>query len=162
MNILLTILTPLVVGFGLAFIFSVSKKENKRKSERLNKKDFVARSSYTWGAIMATINTLIAVILIFANIDSPLPIGVNIFLGILFLLFTYGIVQAFRERVHIKDGVAVYTPALGKSKSYLLKDLDRVEKRKTGVYVYMDGKKVFVLDNAGIGTSTFLDVYRNA
>ena len=51
--------------------------------------------------------------------------------------------------------------------SYTVEDADYTlpEPTKAGYNFlgwYENGKKVFVLDNAGIGTSTFLDVYRNA
>ena len=160
MNILLTILTPLLVGFGLAFAFATSKKEKSRKNEKLNRNDFVIRSSYSWAVIMITLNSVITAFLIFGNIGEPLPLGVNIVLGALLLIFSLGITQAFREKVHVKGKNIIYTPTFGWSRTYTFDGLDSVEKRKTGIYVYANGRRAFSLDPAGIGTGLFLELYR--
>ena len=160
MNILLTVITPLLVGFGLAFAFASMKKENTRKNAKLNRRNFVIRSSYTWGIIMGTINAVLLPLLIVGLALGELGVGVSIVISLCIILFSIGIVQNVRERVAVKDDDIVYTPIFGKSKGYTFSQIDRVEKRKTGIYVYVENKKVFSLDPAGIGTSLFLELYR--
>lgn len=161
MDILLTIITPIVVAIGLGVAFALSKKERKRKNEKLNRRDFVIRSSYSWGVIMSTIEVLILCLLVFGNIESPFPVGVNVALGIFGAAFGVGILQAFRERVRVVEKSEItYTPIFGKKRVYSFSDIESVEKKRTGVYVFIKGKKAFNLDPSGIGTSLFLELYR--
>lgn len=160
MDNLLTILTPLIIGFGAIAVFALARREKTRKNDKLNRCDFVARSTYTWGVIMITINTVIALILILGNIEDPFGIGFNIFLGALFVLFSLGILQAFRERVIVKGERVIYVPTLGKAREYTFDRIERVEKRKTGIYVYVNGKKAFTLDPSGIGSLLFVEIYK--
>ena len=161
MEIFLTIATPIVVAIGVVCAFALMKRENKRKNESLNRRDFVIRSSYTWGVIMATLETLDLCLMIFGNMDGAFAVGVNIFLGLLAVAFGYGTLQIFREKVRvIEKRDIIYTPVLGSKKNYTFDSIERVEKKKTGVYVYVDGKKAFNLDPSGIGTSLFVELYR--
>ena len=163
MEIFLTIVTPIIVAIGIVSAFALTKRENKRKNDSLNRRDFVIRSSYTWGIIMATIDALALSLLLFGNLDGEFATGVNIFLSILAVAFSYGTLQMFREKVRViekKD--IIVTPAIGKTKAYTFDQIDRVEKKKTGVYVYINGKKTFALDPSGIGTSLFVEMYRSS
>ncbi len=161
MEIFLTIATPIIVGIGIVVAFALMRKENKRKNENLNRRDFVIRSSYTWGVIMATIEVLDLCLIIFGNIDGTFAVGVNIFLGFLAVAFGFGTLQIFRERVRIVERRdIIYTPIIGKKRNYTFESIERVEKKKTGIYVYVDGKKAFNLDPSGIGTSLFVEFYR--
>ena len=156
----LLILTPIILAIGVGFIFALAKKENKRKNEKLNRNDFVIRSSYSWGAIMATLEALALCLIIVGNIDGSFGVGVNIFLGILSVAFAYGTLQIFREKVRvIGKNEIIYTPVIGKAKKYSFDQIDRAEKKRTGIYVYVDGKKAFVLDPAGIGSGLFVELY---
>ena len=160
MEVLLTIVTPIIVAIGIVSAFALSKRENKRKNQNLNRRDFVVRSTYTWGVIMSTIELLAVCLLIFGNIDGEFAVGVNIFLGVLSVAFGFGILQNFREKVRvIERKEIIYTPIFGKTKNYTFDHIDRVEKKKTGVYVYINGKKAFTLDPTGIGTSLFVELY---
>lgn len=160
MDIFLTVATPIIVGVGAIVAFALMRKENKRKNERLDRRDFVIRSTYTWGVIMATLEVLDLCLIIFGNIDGAFAVGVNIFLGFLAVAFGFGTLQIFRERVRVVEKRdVIYTPIVGKKKSYTFDSIERVEKRKTGVYVYIDGKKAFNLDPSGIGTSLFVELY---
>ena len=110
---------------------------------------------------MATLGALALSLIIVGNIDGSFGIGVNIFLVILLVAFAYGALQIFREKVRVVEkNEIIYTPVMGKTKKYSFDKIDRVEKKRTGVYVYMDGKRLFTLDSSGIGTSLFLELYR--
>lgn len=162
MEIFLTIVTPIIIAIGIICAFALMKRENKRKNESLNRRDFVIRTSYTWGVIMATLEVLDLCLIIFGNIDGTFAVGVNIFLGVLALAFGFGTLQIFREKVRvIEKKEIIYTPIIGKKRNYTFDAIDRLEKKKTGVYVYVDGKKVFNLDPSGIGTSLFVELYRH-
>ena len=160
MNNLLTILTPLIIGFGAIAVFALARREKTRKNDKLNRRDFTARSTYTWGVVMITINTVIALLLILGNIEDPFGIGFNIFLGVLFAIFSLGILQAFRERVIVKEETITYVPAIGKPKQYTFDAIEKIEKRKTGIYVYVNGKKAYTLDPSGIGSLLFVEIYK--
>lgn len=157
----LMIIAPIIMALGIGFVFAAAKKENKRKNENLNRQDFVIRSSYSWGVIMVTIEALLISLIIAGNVDKSFGVGVNIFLSILIVAFGYGALQIFREKVRvIEKNEIIYTPIIGKTKNYTFSKIDRVEKKRTGVYVYAAGKKLFTLDPTGIGTSLFLELYR--
>ena len=157
----LLIIMPLIMALGIGFIFAIAKKENKRKNEVLNRRDFVIRSSYSWGVIMVTLAALAISLIVVGNIDGSFGVGVNIFLSILLVAFTYGALQIFREKVRVVEKKEViHTPIIGKTKTYAFDKIDRVEKKRTGVYVYVNDKKIFNLDPSGIGTSLFLELYR--
>ena len=161
MEIFFTIASPIVVAIGVVVAFALMKRENKRKNESLNRRDFVIRSSYTWGVIMSTLEALDLCLLIFGNMDGGFAVGVNIFLGLLAAAFGYGALQIFREKVRvIEKSDIIYTPIVGRVRTYTFDSIERVEKKRTGVYVYIDGKKVFNLDPSGIGTSLFVELYR--
>lgn len=161
MEIFLTVVTPIIVAIGILCSFALMKRENKRKNASLNKSDFVIRSTYTWGVIMATLEVLDLSLLIFGNIDGAFAVGVNVFLSILAVAFGFGALQIFREKVHvIEKKKIVHTPIFGRKREYTMDQVERVEKKKTGVYVYINGKKAFNLDPSGIGTSLFVDIYR--
>ena len=162
MEIVLSIVGPIILAIGIICIFGFSRRERARRDESLNRRDFVARSTYTWGIIMCTINALLLSVVIAGNIEKPFPLGVNIVLGGVILLFGYGILQSFRERVRIIEGKdIIYTPTIGRKRTYLFSQIDGVEKKKTGVYVYVNGKRAFSLDPSGIGTTMFLELYRD-
>lgn len=161
MEIFLTIVTPIIVAIGIVCAFALMKRENKRKNASLDRRNFVIRSSYTWGVIMATLEVLDLCLIIFGNIDGTFALGVNIFLGALAVAFGFGTLQIFREKVRvIEKRDIIYTPIIGKNREYTFDDIERVEKKKTGVYVYINGKKAFNLDPSGIGTGLFVDLYR--
>jgi len=161
MEIFLTIVTPIIVAIGIVCLFTLMRRENKRKNESLNRRDFVIRSSYTWGVIMATIEVLDLCLIIFGNIDGSFAVGVNIFLGILLVAFGFGTLQIFREKVRVLEKRdIIYTPIIGKKRSYTFDSIERVEKKKTGIYVYVGGKRAFNLDPSGIGTGLFVELYR--
>ena len=162
MEIVLTVVTPIILAIGIICLFGFLRREHARKDENLNRRDFVARSSYAWGIIMSTINALLISVLIGGNIDSPFPVGVNIVLSAVVLVFGVGILQAFREKVRIIEcNEITYTPTFGKKRKYTFEQIERVEKKKTGIYVIVDGKKAFSLDPSGIGTGLFLELYRS-
>ena len=161
MEIFLTIATPIVVAIGVVCAFAFMRRENKRKNEGLNRRDFVIRSSYTWGVIMATLEVLDLCLIIFGNMDGAFAVGINIFLGLLAVAFGYGALQIFREKVRIVERRdIIHTPIIGKKKNYTFDSIERVEKKKTGVYVFVDGKKAFSMDPSGIGTGLFIELYR--
>lgn len=156
------IIAPIIVALGIGIIFAVSRKENKRKNEALNRRDFVIRSSYTWGVIMVTIVAVLLTLVIFGNVDGGLPLGVNIVLGILLVAFCFGALQIFREKVRvIERKEIIHTPVIGKTKKYTFAQVNRVDMKRTGVYVYVAGKRIFTLDSTGIGTSLFVELYRH-
>ena len=156
------IIAPIIVALGIGIIFAVSRKENKRKNEALNRRDFVIRSSYTWGVIMVTIVAVLLTLVIFGNVDGGLPLGVNIVLGILLVAFAFGALQIFREKVRvIERNEIIHTPVIGKTKKYTFAQVNRVDMKRTGVYVYVAGKRIFTLDSTGIGTSLFVELYRH-
>lgn len=162
MDNLLTILTPIIIAIGAVCAFALARREKTRKNDKLNRRDYVVRSTYTWGVIMITIDVLLLTLLIFGNIDDPFPIGFNIVMGAVALLLGYGILQSFRENVRIVErNEIIYTPTVGKKRKYTFDDIERVEKRKTGIYVYVGGKKAFGIDPSGIGTSLFVEMYRD-
>lgn len=162
MEIFLTVVTPIIVAIGIIASFALMKRENKRKNASLDRRNFVIRSTYTWGVIMATLEVLDLSLLIFGNLDGTFAVGVNVFLGVLAVAFGFGALQIFREKVRvIEKRDIIYTPIIGKNREYTFDDIERVEKKKTGVYVYINGKKAFNLDPAGIGTSLFIDLYRH-
>ena len=160
MDILLTIITPLLVAFLAFVLFALAKKERNKKNEQLNRCAFVIRSSYSWGVIMAGICVFLLLLLIIGNISEPFKIGVNVALFCLLLLFGYGALQIFRERVEIKGNDIYVTPTIGKRKKYTFEQIDSIESKRTGVYVFIDGKKAFTLDPAGIGTPLFVEIYK--
>ena len=45
MEIFLTIVTPIIIAIGIICAFALMKRENKRKNEALNRRDFVIRTS---------------------------------------------------------------------------------------------------------------------
>ena len=104
----LMIIAPIIVALGIGFLFAISRKENKRKNEALDRRDFVIRSSYTWGVIMVTIEAVLLSLVIFGNIDMGLPLGVNIVLGVLLVAFAFGALQIFREKVRIVEKTEVF------------------------------------------------------
>ncbi len=157
---LLYIFTPLILILGIAGIFALAKKENERKTSKLNRRDFVIRSSYVWGGIMITIDVIVLVMLIFGNIGQPFPIGFNVALCLAFLVFAFGILQVFREKVRVKDDEIIYTPAIGGSKVYSFSQIEKIESKKTGTVVFIDGKKAFTLDTSGIGTLLFVEIFK--
>jgi hypothetical protein len=160
MDIVLTVITPLIVGFGAFVAFALSRRENRRKNEKLNRRNFVIRSTYTWGVVMITLDTLLVMLLILGNVGEPLPIGLDIVLALLIIAFSFGSVQIFRERVTVKENTIIYTPVIGRKREYSFGCVDRVENRKTGVHVFVNGKKAFTLDPSGIGTQLFIDIYK--
>ena len=160
MDIVLTVITPLVIGFGAFVAFALSRRENRRKNEKLNRRDFVIRSTYTWGVIMITLDLLLLLLLILGNVGEPLSPGLDVVLALLIIAFSFGSLQVFRERVAVKENAIIYTPTVGRKKEYSFKDIDRVENRKTGVHVFVNGKKAFTLDPSGIGTQLFVDIYK--
>ena len=157
----LMIIAPIIVALGIGFLFAISRKENKRKNEALNRRDFVIRSSYTWGVIMVTIEAVLLALVIVGNIDMGLPLGVNIVLGILLVAFAFGALQIFREKVRVVEKKEIiHTPVIGRIKKYTFKEVNRVDMKRTGVYAYVNGKRIFTLDSTGIGTSLFVELYR--
>lgn len=160
MEIIMTIITPLVIGLGAFVAFALSRRENRRKNEKLNRHSFVARSTYTWGVIMITIDLLLLMLITFGNIEEPFGIGFNIILSLLILIFAFGALQIFRERVIIKENQITVIPALGKRKLYTFDKIERVENKKTAVHVFVNGKKAFALDPSGIGTALFVEIYK--
>ena len=46
------------------------------------------------------------------------------------------------------------------SKSDAFDDIEKIENRKTGAYVFINGKKAFTLDLSGIGTRLFIEIYK--
>ena len=160
MEFLMTIITPLVIGFGAFVIFALARRDNRRKNEKLNRRSFVIRSTYTWGGIMVTVDMLLLLLIIFGNIDEPFGVGLNILLSLLAAAIAFGALQIFRERVTVKENEIIYTPAIGKKKSYRFDQIERVESRKTGVCVFINGKKAFSLDPSGIGTALFVEIYK--
>lgn len=160
MNNFITVLTPLIIGLGAFAVFGFARIENRKKNEKLNRANFVARSTHTWGVIMITIEVLLAVMLIFGNIEEPFGAGMNIALILLAVLFGFGILQNFRERVHVVDKTFTVVPMLGKKQKYTFQDIEKVESKKTGHYVYVKGKKVATLDPSGIGTLLFIEIYK--
>ncbi len=162
MEIVLSIVVPIILAIGIICAFSFSRRERARRDENLNRRDFVARSTYTWGIIMCTVNALLLSVVIAGNIEKPFPIGVNILLGAVILLFAFGILQAFREKIRVIEcSDIIYTPTIGKKRKYTLEQIDRIEKKKTGVYIFVNNKKAFSLDPSGIGTTLFLELYRS-
>ena len=162
MEIVLSIVGPIIIAIGVICIFAFSRKERARKDDNLNRRDFVARSTYTWGIIMCTLDALLLSVLIAGNIEKPFNVGVTVVLCGVALIFAYGILQAFREKVRVIEGnEIIYTPTLGKKRKYTLEQIERVERKKTGIYVFADGKKVFSLDPSGIGTTMFLEIYKS-
>ena len=157
--VVVLILAPLIVGLGVFAIFAFARKENKRKNEKLNRSDFVVRSTHTWGIIMIALEVILVSLLIFGNLESPFSIGVNIVLSAFVLIFAVGILQNFRENVHVKDKKFIITPMIGKKREYKFSQIEKIDGRKTGYYVYVDGKKVLSLDPSGIGSSLFVEVY---
>lgn len=157
---LLYICTPLILILGIAGIFALAKKENARKTSKLNRRDFVIRSSYVWGGIMITIDVIILVMLIFGNIGEPFPIGFNVVLGLIFLAFAFGILQVFRERVTVKNDEITYTPVVGSKRVYTFSQIEKIEAKKTGTVVFIDGKKAFTLETSGIGTLLFVEIFK--
>ena len=157
----LMIIAPIIVALGIGFLFAISRKENKRKNEALDRRDFVIRSSYTWGVIMVTIEAVLLSLVIFGNIDMGLPLGVNIVLGVLLVAFAFGALQIFREKVRVVErNEVIHTPVIGKTKRYTFKEINRVDMKRTGVYAYVNNKRIFTLDSTGIGTSLFVEIYR--
>ncbi len=160
MDILLTVATPLIIAvLGIA-LFTLARKDNKRKNEQLNRCAFIIRSTYFWGVIMIIIEAILGSLLGFGNISEPFPIGVNIALSIFFIIFGFGILQAFREKVAVNGNNIVYTPAIGKKKEYTFADIEKIESKRTVVYIYVQGKKAFTLDPGGIGTALFVEIYK--
>lgn len=153
------ILAPLIVGLGVFAIFAFARKENKRKNEKLNRSDFYVRSTHAWGIIMIILELTIISLLIFGNLDKPFSVGVNVALSLLLVIFGVGILQNFRENVHVVDKKFIVTPMLGKKREYEFSQIEKIEGRKTGYYVYVNGKKVLSLDPSGIGTSLFVEIY---
>ena len=160
MDIFILIASPLIIAFGAYAIFTIAKKENSRKSEKLNRCDFVARSTHTWGVIMIALEVLLALLLILGNIEKPFGVGMNVVLGALALIFALGILQNFREKIHIVNKTFTVTPTLGKKKQYSFSDIEKIDTRKTGYLVLVDGKKVATLDPGGIGTMLFVEIYK--
>ena len=160
MEFIMTIITPLVIGFGAFVIFALARRENRRKNEKLNRHNFVARSTYTWGAVMVTVIVLLLLLVIFGNIGEPFGVGLNVALSLLILALGFGSLQIFREKVTVKENEIIFTPAIGKKKAYRFQQIERVENRKTGVCVFINGKKVFTLDPSGIGTALFVEIYK--
>lgn len=157
---LLYILTPIMMVLCIAGVFVLARRENARKTSKLNRRDFVIRSSYVWGAIMIIIDTVLLIMLVFGNIGEPFPIGFNIALSIIFLVFAFGILQAFREKTRVKDDEITYIPAIGKAKKYTFSQIEKIETKKTGTVVFVDGKKAFTLDTSGIGTLLFIEIFK--
>ena len=160
MDIILTVVTPLLIGLCAFVVFALARRENRRKNENLNRRSFVIRSTYTWGVIMVTADVLLLLLIVFGNIEEPFPILLNVILSLLILGFAYGALQVFRERVSVEGNRIVYTPAIGSKKEYSFDKLERIENKKTGIHVFVNGKKVFTLDPSGIGTQLFIDVYK--
>ena len=160
MNSVITILTPLIVALGAFAVFGFARKENKRKNEKLNRRNFVARSTHTWGVIMIVIEVLLAFLLVFGNIEEPFGVGVNVILGVLVLAFGFGILQNLRERVVVLEDKFTVIPMIGKKREYEFSKIEKIESKKTGHYVFVNGKKVLTLDPTGIGTSLFVEIYK--
>ena len=160
MDFILTIITPLLIGLCAFVIFALARKENRRKNESLNRKLFVIRSSYTWGAIMASVDALLLMLIVFGNLEEPFSVGLNVIMSLLFLAFAYGALQIFRENVLVNGNSITYTPTFGRKREYSFEQIERVENRKTGVQVFVNGKKAFTLDPSGIGTQLFIDIYK--
>ena len=157
---LVYIFTPLILILGVAGIFALAKKENERKTSKLNRRDFTIRSSYVWGGIMITIDVITLVMLIFGNIGEPFPIGFNLVLATVFVIFAFGILQVFREKVKVKDNDIIYTPTIGHTCTYTFSQIEKIESKKTGTIVFIGGKKAFTLDTNGVGTLLFIEIFK--
>ncbi|MBE6673964.1 MAG: hypothetical protein E7596_02535 [Ruminococcaceae bacterium] len=160
MDTLLTVVTPLLIAVLGIMLFTLARRDNKRKNEQLNRCAFIIRSSYSWGVIMIIIEVLLGSLLVFGNIGEPFSIGINIALSIFLLIFGFGILQAFREKVAVNGDNIVYTPTIGKKQEYVFSDIEKLESKRTGVYIYVRGKKAFTLDPSGIGTALFVEIYK--
>ena len=157
---LLYIFTPIMMVLSVAGVFVLARRENARKSRKLNRRDFVIRSSYVWGAIMGIIDVIALVMLIFGNIGEPFPWGFNAALGVVLLVFAFGALQSFREKVSVKDDEIIYTPTIGASKKYTFSQIEKIETKRTGTVVFVNGKKAFTVDTAGIGTPLLVEIFK--
>ncbi|MBO5312509.1 MAG: hypothetical protein J6B29_00950 [Clostridia bacterium] len=160
METILTICTPLLIGILALAIFALMKREKKRKNEGLDKNDFVLRSSYVWGAFMLAIIIFLLFLIVFGNLAEPMG-GINVVFVLLILILSYGSLQIFREKVRVKDTEIIYTPAIGKTKVYTFEQIEKIVHKRTGYYVYINGKAVFSIDSSGIGTCLFTELARD-
>ena len=47
-----------------------------------------------------------------------------------------------------------------KAKKYTFSQIEKIETKKTGTVVFVDGKKAFTLDTSGIGTLLFIEIFK--
>ena len=100
MDMLLTVLTPLIVAIIGFSVFTLMRREREYKADKLNRCDFVIRSSMAWGVIMLVIDAFLLSLLIVGNLEKSMGFF-NIIIIALFLVFAYGALAVFRDNVRV-------------------------------------------------------------
>ena len=157
MDVILTVLTPLVVGILALAVFTLMRREGTRKNEKLNREDFVIRSSYVWGVIMLIVIAFLLFIVIAGNITEPMGY-INILFAVLILVLLYGSLTVFRDKVRIKGEEIIHTPAIGKKRVYSFSQIEKIEQKRAGYYIKSNGKTAFVLEINSIGAKLFIEL----
>lgn len=159
MEMLLTVLTPLIVAIIGFAVFTLMRRENERKSDKLNRYDFVIRSSIAWGIVMLVIDAFLIALLVVGNIEKSMGIA-NIIIAIFILVFGYGALAILRESIYVNGEEIIHTPPIGKKKVYLFSDIERVDMGKGCYKIYVRTKHVFSIEQNAIGARLFCDLIR--
>ena len=145
----------------LALLGYIAKVQNRRGEKREEeKKKGIIRTKYR--VKTERIMTIVFVLGIFfsggCTVASALAgeIWVPIVFGIAFIVFLLGSLNMIMWKIEINGDEITWRSTFGRKRRFLFEDITYCERKKSSMRVYVNGKKLFTIDN-NIDDSEFME-----